>query len=215
MRLTEKDILARRNVIVSTAVNLFCQKGISNVTLSNIAKKSRVSDNTIYRYFGNKENLVLESFLTMWDNIMSDVRSIVDEVPGYVSLSGYEQMRVWIESFRQLYKSKEDFVLFSYDAKIYLLHQEVVLDKFQQDMLMKSFRVPCIAALNKGKQDGSIPTKVDSEDLFYAIWGGIRGYVIKIVIYGKLFGKDSPWERRYEVLEKGILCALRYGWDVT
>ena len=213
MRLTEEDMQQRRETIIHTAFRLFCEQGIEHVPLSVIAKKARVSENTIYRYFGNKETLVLEAFFMLWDNIMQNLEQIVEGVPHYDTLTGYEQVKVWLEGFRRLYQVDKEFVLFSYEAKLYLLRQHVKLGRMQQDMLMQSFRGPCLAALEKGKEDGSIPTGERSEDLFYAIWGSIRGYIVKIVIYGELFGEDSPWESRYQTLKSGILSALRSGWN--
>lgn len=213
MRLKEEEMKARRKTIILNAFHLFSERGIEAVKLTEIAKRSQVCENTIYRYFGNKENLVLEAFIKLWDTIMSDVVKTVENTFHYSSLSGYEQVRVWMNGFRQLYQNDKDFILFSYEAKLYLLRHNVKLDKSQQDALMYGFRGPCLAALEKGKQDGTIPVRENSEDLFYAIWGAIRGYVVKIVIYGELYGEDSPWEKRYPIMEKGILSALSSGWD--
>lgn len=212
MRLTEEDMQARREIIIHNAFLLFSKQGIEAVRLSEIAKHSHVSENTVYRYFGNKENLVLEAFIRLWDNIMTDVERSVEATENYQDQTGYVQLRVWLESFRQLYRNNKDFVLFSYEAKLYLVRHKVRLNKFQQDVLMQPIRTPCLSALEKGKQDGTIPVAMNSEDLFYAIWGTIRGYVVKIVIYDALYGADSPWEQRYPVVVNGILSALQSGW---
>lgn len=213
MRLKEENMQKRRETIIQNAIQLFCERGIESVKLTEISAKSKVGKATIYRYFGNKEKLVLEAFINLWDTIMSKVDEIVEGTPNYSLLTGYEQIKVWIEGFRHLYQVNEDFVLFSYEAKMYLLRHNVKLDKLQQDTLMQAFRAPCLAALDKGKKDGSIPVRENSENIFYAIWGSIRGYVVKIVVYDKLYEEDSPWESRYQVMENGILSALHAGWD--
>lgn len=215
MRLTQQDMQERRETMLQTAFHLFCTHGIENVSLLEIARTAHVAENTLYRYFTNKETLVLEAFVMLWDSIMQNVEQAVENVPDYDNLTGYGQIQVWIEGFRCLYQTNREFVLFSYEAKLYLLRHHIKLDRFQQDMLLQSFRGPCLSALDKGKADGSIPTKESSEDLFYALWGSIRGYIVKIVIYGELFGEESPWENRYEVLERGILSALSSGWNPT
>lgn len=203
----------RREKIIRNAFLLFSERGIEGVKLSEIAKKSHVSENTIYRYFGNKESLVQEAFIELWEHIMTSVEKNVENTTNYSELSGFEQICVWIEGFKQLYREDKEFVLFSYEAKLYLLRHHITIDQSQQDLLMHNIHDPCMAALDKGKQDGSIPVKEDSEDLFFAIWGAIRGYIVKIVIYGELYGEDSPWESRYEVVKQGILSALRSGWQ--
>lgn len=212
MKLSEGEIQERRERIILTAFHLFCERGIEDVPLLEIARAAKVGETTIYRYFENKTNLVVEAFVKLWDSIMGHVEKSVESVGNYDSLTGYQQIAAWIESFRQLYLNNADFVLFSYEAKLYLLRHKVRLNRFQQDAMMHAFKGPCIAAVEKGKADGSTPIPQDSEDVFYAIWGSIRGYIVKIVIYNGLYGEDSPWESRYEVMKDGILSALSSGW---
>lgn len=213
MRINESDMRKRREVMIDQAFQLFCERGIEDVKMSEIAKRSGAGEATIYRYFGNKEQLVLEAFVKLWEMIMGKVYESVAGTDDYASLSGYEQIKTWIEAFRYLYQNKGEFVLFSYEAKLYFLRHKITLNKFQQDALMQAFHEPCLAALEKGKQDGSILAHQENEDLFYAIWGTIRGYVVKIVIYDKLYKEDSPWESRYQIVMDGILSALKSGWN--
>lgn len=213
MKITEEEIKERRKKIILTAFHLFCQRGIESVTMIEVAKAAGVGESTIYRYFDNKTTLVLEAFLKLWNLIMSNLEESVESSMNYPEMTGFGQIRLWIESFRQLYLNSSDFILFSYEAKLYLLRHKVKLNQFQQDSLMNGIRGPCLLALEKGMADGTIPIKEqNSEDIFYAVWGSIRGYIVKIVIYGELYGEDSPWESRYKIMEKGILCALSCGW---
>lgn len=212
MKLTNEEMQERRKKIIMTAFHLFCERGIEDVPLTEIAKKAEVGETTIYRYFDNKLTLVLEAFIKLWDTIMSHVEKSVENAENYQSLTGYEQIAIWIESFRQLYINNADFILFSYEAKLYLLRHKIKLNQFQQDTLMYAVKGPCLAALEKGKKDGSIPIKENCEDVFFAMWGSIRGYIVKIVIYNELYDEDSPWESRYEMMESGILSALKAGW---
>lgn len=202
----------RRENIIKSAFRLFCQRGIEAVTMAEIAKVSKVGETTMYRYFDNKSTLVLEAFIKLWDEIMRDISKSVESYSRYSELNGYNQVKLWIESFKELYISDADFILFSYEAKLYLVRHNIKLQKNQQDILMQTIRIPFLAALNKGKQDGSIPIKRNSEDIFYAVWGSVRGYIVKIVIYQHLMGEESPWEKQYEEMEAGILSALSSGW---
>lgn len=213
LKLTENDMQERRKKIILTAFHLFCERGVEDVPLTEIAKEANVGESTIYRYFDNKSNLVMEAFIKLWDLIMSEVEQTVENTDNYASLSGFCQIQVWIESFRQLYLNNSDFILFSYEAKLYLLRHKIRLNQCQQDLLMHAIKGPCLAALEKGMKDGSIPIKENSEDIFYAMWGSIRGYIVKIVIYGQLYGENSPWESRYQTMENGILSALCSGWE--
>lgn len=214
MRLTETQMQIRREIVIKNAVSLFCQKGIVKTKLTEIASRSHVSENTIYRYFGNKESLVTEAFLDMWDSIMTGVEQTVESTPEYFNLTGLDQIAVWLRGFQRLYQVDQEFVIFSYEAKLYLLRHKVKLEAYQQDIMMHAIRKPCLAALEKGKADGTITAAQDSVDLFYTIWGAIRGYVVKIVLYDNLYGDTNPWRDLYHTLEIGILCALSSGWHL-
>lgn len=197
-----------------TAFHLFCERGIVDVTLLEIARASHVGETTMYRYFGTKTQLVLEAFVMLWDGIMSSVQESVESQEAYHTLTGYEQISVWLDAFRQLYQNHADFILFSYEAKLYLLRNHVKLNQSQQDVLMHAIKEPCIAALHKGMKDGTIPITDPPEDIFFALWGAVRGYIVKIVVYDALYGENSPWKSRYTIMENGVLTALRAGWNV-
>lgn len=210
MRLTEKEMQQRREMIIMTAFRLFCSEGIEHVTIARIARESKVGETTVYRYFANKTELVLQTFLRVWDMIMTQVERTVESVAEYSDMSGYRQIETWLRAFQVLYSpSSEDFVLFSYEAKLYLVRQKVKLDLYCQDLLMHAVKGPCIAAFEKGKLDGSISSQLTGEDFFYTAWGAVRGYIVKIVIYGKLYGEDSPWKSRYLILTQSILELLQ------
>lgn len=215
MRITQEQMNERRKAIIMSAFKLFCEKGIESVSVVEIAKESGVGETTIYRYFENKTTLVLEAFVKLWDMIMRQIEDFAEGYDNYNSLTGYEQISVWIDTFRLLYQNNADFILFSYEAKLYLLRNNVKLDSLQQDILMNPIKGPFLLALEKGKKDGSIPVTEESENVFYAVWGAIRGYIVKIVIYDRLYGEDSPWEKRYPIMKNLILSALKAGWYIS
>lgn len=214
MKITEQEKQRRKERIIQIAFQLFCEKGIEKVTLVDIAKKARVGETTIYRYFTNKPQLVLQTISVLWKEIGISLEEKAEATENYKTMTGFEQLKVRLEGCKKLYLENADYVLFSYETKLYLQRNQIQLTQQQYDGLMYEIKKPCIAALDKGKADGSIPTIEDSEDLFYAIWGAIRGYVVKIVIYEALCRDGSPWEKRYDILEEGLLCALKSGWKL-
>lgn len=213
MKITEQELQIRKDRIINTAFRLFCAKGIEQVSLTEIAQTAKVGNSTIFRYFRNKPLLVLATLSVLWKAIGGKLEQKVAETSDYDSLTGYEQFALWLDCCRLLYLENADYVIFSYESKLYLQRNSIQITHEQYDNLMEEIKTPCIAALEKGKQDGSIPVDRNSEDLFYAIWGALRGYIVKIVIYSSLCGKDSPWESRYGVLEDGILSSLSTGWN--
>lgn len=215
MKISEQEFIDRKNRIIMCAFSLFCEKGIEQVSLADIAKKAKVGNSTIYRYFTNKPQLTLNALSLLWKSIEEDLENTIQKTVDYDKKTGLEQIAVWFGVFKNLYLVNRDYVLFSYEAKLYLQRNNITITNELYDSLMETIKDPCIATIEKGKKDGSIKAKSDSEDLFYAIWGSIRGYIVKIVIYKALCQDGGPWEKRYKILEEGILCALSTGWKVS
>lgn len=215
MKITEQEKQLRKERIVQAAFHLFCQRGIEKVTLADIAKEAGVGNTSVYRYFKNKPQLVTETLSILWKQIGISLEESAEATENYDSMTGYEQLRIRLEGCKKLYLENSDYVLFSYETKLYLQRNDVQLTKEQYDNLMLEIKGPCVSAIDKGKADGTVPTEEDSEDLFYAIWGAIRGYIVKIVIYKSLCKDGGPWTSRYDVLERGLLTALASGWSFT
>lgn len=212
MKITSQEKEQRKERIIQTAFQLFCERGIEQVSLADIAKQSKVGEASIYRYFKNKIQLVFCTLNFLWKEISVTLEAGLEEIENFDLLNGYEQFKARLRCYKKLYIDNADYVLFSYEAKLYLQRNQIQLKKEEYDSIIMEVKENCIAALNKGKLDGSIPVERDTEDLFYAIWGAVRGYVVKIVVYDALFEEGGPWEKRYDVMEQGILCALKSGW---
>lgn len=211
MKITEEEKQTRKERIIDSAFRLFCMQGIEKVAMTDIAREAKVGDTTIYRYFVNKPQLVKETLSILWKQIGISLEEGVEAIENYDNMTGFEQLRMHLEACKRLYTENSDYVLFSYETKLYLQRNHVQLTKQQYDNLMYEVREPCIAAIDKGKADGSITTDESSENLFYAIWGAIRGYIVKIVIYRELCQDGGPWRSRYDVLERCLLSSLVAG----
>jgi len=68
-----------RSNILSTAKELFFEKGIAQTTMDEIAKKANYSKSTIYVYFKSKDEIfdciVLEYFILLKDGIENALNS--------------------------------------------------------------------------------------------------------------------------------------------
>lgn len=53
----EREQQENENLIIETAIELFCKNGFDNVTMNMIAEKSEFTKRTVYRYFNSKEDL--------------------------------------------------------------------------------------------------------------------------------------------------------------
>jgi AcrR family transcriptional regulator len=58
-KLTEQRIRDRRQAILDAATTLFAQRGFSDTSMADIVEASGVATGTVYRYFDNKDAVVM------------------------------------------------------------------------------------------------------------------------------------------------------------
>jgi AcrR family transcriptional regulator len=85
----EREKLTYRKEILSTALELFSEKGFHNVSMHEIAKKAEFSVGTLYHFFKNKEDLykalIMENAMEYHRNLNgvlskeSDILTILEE----------------------------------------------------------------------------------------------------------------------------------------
>ncbi len=72
----EKERLWRRRHILSSALELFAEKGYHNISMHKIAKKAEVAIGTLYKVFRNKEDL----YKALVTKMVTDYHQILIEI---------------------------------------------------------------------------------------------------------------------------------------
>jgi len=73
----EREKIARQRDIINAARELFIEKGYSDTTLEEIAKRAEFGKGTIYNYFNNKEELFFAIMDEMIDQLLLHVQAII------------------------------------------------------------------------------------------------------------------------------------------
>jgi len=74
----EKRTETKKNAIVNAARDLFSSRGMQDVSISEIAKVAGVSQVSIYNYFGDKNALAKEAFVSYIDTYIARFGEILD-----------------------------------------------------------------------------------------------------------------------------------------
>jgi AcrR family transcriptional regulator len=72
-RIIDKE--EKKSEIALSAIKLFCDKGIQQTSIDEIAKSAGVAKGTIYLYFKNKEEIIF----TIWDSIIQHHETIFQQ----------------------------------------------------------------------------------------------------------------------------------------
>ena len=82
---------AKVNFLVDIATDLFMCRSIQEVTIKDIAIAAQVGEATIYRYFGKKQALVVQSAMKLQSIVSSGYFILKDEMNGYLeTINNYE-----------------------------------------------------------------------------------------------------------------------------
>lgn len=212
IKITEAEMLQRKLRIIHCAFHLFCQYGIDKVTVRQIAEEANVSEKSVYRYYSSKLEILRETSKKVWGEIIAELIGAIDE--SYDSKTGYEQVEILLDSFLMLSEKKQDYVLFSYEFRQNLLSHSIVLKESDYDNILAPIGYYFLDALKKGEEDKSIVLSEDAESLFSTIWGLMRGYVTKIVLYDNLYDGPNYWKEHFDIAKGFILSGLKNGLDL-
>ena len=95
---------AKRLAVLEAAESIFAERGFHEATVSEIAKKARVSEATIYEYFSTKEALLFSIPAQKIFEYQTKNREILAYIKGATN-----KLRVLIYRHLQLYAADPDY----------------------------------------------------------------------------------------------------------
>lgn len=164
--------------ILEASVNVFADHGFHQSTVSQIAKKAGVADGTIYLYFKNKEDILVQIFNYKTKQIFERFREVVDSADNPIEklrnlirrhLQEFQQDRnlavVYLAETRQINRVMEDQIKIM--SKMYFDLVAEILEQGQQD---GNFRKALYLGLVKrhilGSVDEVISTWLHGDDKY-------------------------------------------------
>ncbi len=112
----------KRAKILNSAIILFAQKGFNDTSMLEIARKADVAEGTLYEYFSNKENLLInipfEKLTRLYDNISGNslerkIKKIVSSIyEFYYNEKEYSTILVlMLRTNKKFHKSKSNDII--------------------------------------------------------------------------------------------------------
>lgn len=208
MKISESELQSRKDRIVHRAFELFCQKGIDQVSMEEIAKAADVSVISVYRYFNNKSQLLLITQEMLWKEALQNVNSYVISNDAYSRKTGFQQIRDLINGFEKLYQLHGEYLLFSSYYKLYLAREGLLLNGKKLDEMLAPIRSVFLKALEKGQRDRSLTLPCGLESTFCCLWGTLWGYVGEMVVYDHILDGENQWTRCFPHVRAMLLNQL-------
>jgi AcrR family transcriptional regulator len=152
----------KRNAVLSSSTALFLEKGYAETSIADIAQHGKMSKETIYQHFRNKEEILMACadriFRHMYDEVWNEIRgeknmSLRLAKRGKAFFSSYPK---WI-SMMNLIKGLSVGDNPSFKAKFHELIQQMVK--------------PMTKEIEQLKQNGQIRNNIDSDLAGYLVMG--------------------------------------------
>ncbi len=166
-KIREKKL--RKAAIIDAAEKIFFPHGIKNTTMDQIAEEAELSKGTLYLYFKNKEDLLLEIAVKGLDKLGELMNQAFDD-----NKTGLENAYNMGKTYHQFSIHYKDY----YESLVYFESQ--TLDKISSRKINKIIRTNSPLAiikdvLDKGKEDKTIRDDIPSYELAIIMWTQLTG----------------------------------------
>lgn len=71
---------SKKRLILQVATEVFAERGFNETTISQIARKAKISEGSIYNYFESKEDLLFSIPEERMENFLSGIHESVEEL---------------------------------------------------------------------------------------------------------------------------------------
>lgn len=196
-----KDV--KVNFLVDIATDLFMRESIQDVTIRDIAIAAQVGEATVYRYFGKKQNLVVQAAMRLQTIVASDYFRLEK------NMNGYQKMEAFYSSYLSIFKSHPDFYKFLSEFDVYMSNEKNS-DLNSYEKAIEQYEESFLAAYEEGLKDGSIKKQDNIKMFYFSTTHSVLELCKKLSLKG-ILSQDFNIEKNAEVkcLISIILSALK------
>ena len=105
---------AKVNFLIDIATDLFLCRSIQDVTIKDIAVSAQVGEATIYRYFGKKQTIVVQSAMKLKSIVNADYFQVKEE------MNGFQKMEAFYMSYFYIFMNHPEFYKFLSEFDAYM-----------------------------------------------------------------------------------------------
>jgi len=178
---SSKNLKAPKNPVKGAAIlkgaeSIFAKKGFHEATISEIAKKSKVSEATIYEYFSSKEELLFSIPAQTTHQYVEKNREILKYIQGAAS-----KLRFLIYRHLGLYAENPDYA----NIVMLILKGHRNFQKTDAYKIVQSTARITTQVLEEGIQNGEFRSDIKPHLVRAMIWGTVEHLVTRKCLLGK------------------------------
>ena len=156
--------------IVQAAFKLFAERGIEQVTMTEVAEAGKVSRANLFLYFPSKTELAIAISTWKWREYI-EYRNNLLSAENMEKLTGAQWLKYYIGSFLDLYRNHKDMLRLNYNFNSFLSYQRGTAEQKQPyqklvDVLGMQFH----DLYERGRQDDTLDTDIPEQTMFSSVF---------------------------------------------
>ncbi len=190
-------MIVKRDVFLEKAFELFSAKGITPVSMQDVADASGYGVATLYRYFGTKPILVIAAAAWKWEEFTAKtIRKFSDQDREKMTAS--EIYKYFLDAFVSMYQNDRRLLRFNQFFNIYIESEQIDQESLKPyQSIVETVREKFHSVYAKGQSDHTLRTDVSEEEMFsttlHLMLAAVTRYAVGLV-YKPVVGFDPVKE---------------------
>ena len=160
------DMTKRREKLLETGFRLFAEYTIEAVSLQKIAKESGIGIATLYRYFGNKPELVIEIGTRKWQEYFLKVESAYEKQDGD-AMNAAAELEFFLDCVIDLYRNHKDILRFNRNFDTYVKHEGCTQEQMRPyNETVTIFADKFHRLYSKAREDHTLNIRISEKTMF-------------------------------------------------
>lgn len=171
----------RKQKVLLVASAMFLKHGLEQVKMTDIAKECQLGVASLYRYFGTKTILAIETATLLWKDldVLFEDKFKSDE---YLNKNGINQIKTLLGIYETMYLEHPEFLKFINQFDNMMINEHVSKDMLAayEESIFDFYKVGK-TAFDKGVTDGTIKRDVQFEMIYRTFSHAVNGMSQKFI----------------------------------
>ncbi len=183
--------------IIEAAVEVFAEKGFFNAKVADVAKKAKVADGTIYNYFHNKDDLLINLFEVKMEDILEKFRKNISVIGDPV-----EKLKTFVDLHFNIIKSDKRLAEV---FQVELRQSTKFLKNYHNEKFTEYLNI-ISDIIDQGKEEGFFRQDINTPMIKLMIFGSIDEIARQWILGAeKKFSINEAAGQVFELLIGGML----------
>ena len=172
--------------ILKAGFDIFSERGIEAVQMTQVAQTAKVGRTTLFRYFPTKTDLVTAIAKRKWEEYIEWYDELKSEEEKE-KLTGAEYLKFFIDSFLELYRSHKDMLRFNYDFNSFVRSAEWTEEQRKLYVQIaaesgRQFHELYERGMSDGTLNADIPEQTMLSSTFHIMLAAVTRYAVGLAV---------------------------------